>query len=1011
MPKATGIASETFTGVVSMSVPVTGSVDVESLDQTGAVLAQLATGTSDATGAFTVSTATPTGWGRVCASGAFADPTTGLALQTVDEMCTLFDFSNVPAQIVISPESHLAATLATCRARRSSVDIGAAFATAKADLNALFACAVSPPVDVVDASPINVTVGARVAGSSAQTYAGLIAAGLSQESASISQSLGYVPGSTLTISQLLTALDQDITNDCVFDGKDNGAPIVVQGYTLTSQALRSGVFGLAEGIADFLRSSANKTGLALSDVQSLVGCMSAMPANALFPDSGTTFVLSPAPQITARTPDITNLASATHSTSVTVAGTIVTDVGSPITEITFADSGTTCSATEQSCQTGSSCVSGHCSIAPTIQTPGATYSQTVTVPCNVTTVIVVTATNASGLSTVVNVPVECDNQPPNPPQLTSYLFWQANNVAAKYTADGSAVTYAPCTAADAPNCTVAPEADTSKIFNSGSPTLNVFFNHLDYMGPTSAALDIPILAFTVVDQASGTCSSSPCNTPSGQLLVEYSYQAVDSTSCAQYTQQPACVADAWCVWTAATSTCSALWKTVAPVTVPTSGSDPAQYKLPIAYQTLGVALVQQAVGALQTVWVRVTDLAGNSSVAVPYQFQIQPFSPPAWVGSCTMNGPFSPASLPAFYESAPISVMSATMKFELASSTTTSGCTDDSQCFGGSSCAAGHCALKATSMVPTVALTQAGGITVRSGPTIQGTISTIGEWGVVAAACPTATGLAHEYCDSGVCVLGVCWFVGMPIGSCNNTCLTGQCPGSDPCGESACLSGSCCWDPTGGCPTPTEVPASCTASSACSNEYDGSAFSPKNLTLMSPITATTMTLSGNAIYPSVLGKTNSLSVSTGCKPGQVGCVAQPFEINGVAYNWPTSGATLSARCDFCGGKTAGITPSGKYFLPCSAVDQAAGDNECALSADFGGGNVEWYDVYGIWNSGDGLHPFFGVPYVQQFTLAVSPIESTPTPLQFVEAGIPAMTVAVDTDSSCKSNMSATLQGL
>jgi len=231
---------------------VTGSVDVESLDQTGAVLAQLA----DRHKRRNRCLHSQHGDGRRVGD-AYARPVPsqtrrrGWHSKRSMKCAPCFDFSNVPAQIVISPESHLAATLATCRARRSSGRHRCWHSRPPRPTSTrLFACAVSP-VDVVDASPINVTVGARVAGSSAQTYAGLIAAGLSQESASISQSLGYVPGSTLTISQLLTALDQDITNDCVFDGKDNGAPIVVQGYTLTSQALAFGRFRLGRGHSGF----------------------------------------------------------------------------------------------------------------------------------------------------------------------------------------------------------------------------------------------------------------------------------------------------------------------------------------------------------------------------------------------------------------------------------------------------------------------------------------------------------------------------------------------------------------------------------------------------------------------------------------------------------------------------------------------------------------------------------------------------------------------------------------
>jgi len=154
MPKATGIASETFTGVVSMSVPVTGSVDVESVgpDRGGA-----RTGWRPAQRRNPVPSqsapATPTGWGRGMRVRCFADPTTGWHSKRVDEMCTLFDFSNVPAQIVIQ------SGVTSCRhpgdvpSAPESVDIGAAFATAKADLKRVVRLrGQAPPVDVVDAS-------------------------------------------------------------------------------------------------------------------------------------------------------------------------------------------------------------------------------------------------------------------------------------------------------------------------------------------------------------------------------------------------------------------------------------------------------------------------------------------------------------------------------------------------------------------------------------------------------------------------------------------------------------------------------------------------------------------------------------------------------------------------------------------------------------------------------------------------------------------------------------------
>lgn len=282
---ATDAVGYEVSGIVAAGRPVRGILGVDSLSKDGEVVTKFAaTASTDDNGAFSVKVVTPDAVIRLCAFGLLTDAATKSPLR-VDELCTLVDLENPPAKVAITPLSHLATRLAFCRARREHLTISEGFASARRDMNAVLGCP-SPELDVVEAVPAMMNSTASGSGQAAAIRAGLLGAALSRQAATLAQSLGYTPGRQLTTTQLVSALSADITHDCVFDGTDGGRPVQIEGYTLTSQTMRSGVLGLAQAARQFVESDANLTGLTYDDVRDFVACLSAAPAGNLFADAG-----------------------------------------------------------------------------------------------------------------------------------------------------------------------------------------------------------------------------------------------------------------------------------------------------------------------------------------------------------------------------------------------------------------------------------------------------------------------------------------------------------------------------------------------------------------------------------------------------------------------------------------------------------------------------------------------------------------------------------------------------
>lgn len=228
--------------------PVDGAtVEVLELLATGALGGERGSGTTDASGAFVVDVGLAPGWAVVrVTGGTFVDEDTG-ANATIDAAAPLLGFVDVqeaPGELAVTPLTTIAVALAQALAHDPEATVADSVENALLAIGAHFGLA-----DLALVLPADLTAGPVAAGPEAD--AAIVVAALSESAADHG----------VSALEFTHALARDAA-DTRFDGLAFGAPIALGGGTLAPTAATS---ELATGVADFLGSPRNSSGLTAAD--------------------------------------------------------------------------------------------------------------------------------------------------------------------------------------------------------------------------------------------------------------------------------------------------------------------------------------------------------------------------------------------------------------------------------------------------------------------------------------------------------------------------------------------------------------------------------------------------------------------------------------------------------------------------------------------------------------------------------------------------------------------------
>jgi hypothetical protein len=278
-PQTGGVAQGKITGSV-IKGPVSGaSVTAFAVDDNGRRAAELGTAEADEAGAFSLTVGPHSGPTLVCATGGIytEEATGGLVQLGTNELCSLIDDHTLggTSNVILTPLTNLHASLTACfKTAARDPSVLAASGHAALRLNDFFAAAV-PGYDLRTTLPIDPTT-TPAASLTAEAWAGILLAGLSESAKAYAIASGLDPGVRVTAATLSTALAQDIDDGaCLFDGQTATARLVQGTIELTEDALRGSPQGLATSILRFLESERNVSGIAQDNVRDLVQRMQA----------------------------------------------------------------------------------------------------------------------------------------------------------------------------------------------------------------------------------------------------------------------------------------------------------------------------------------------------------------------------------------------------------------------------------------------------------------------------------------------------------------------------------------------------------------------------------------------------------------------------------------------------------------------------------------------------------------------------------------------------------------
>ncbi len=241
--------------------PVAGATVTAYAITGGTMGAQVATGTTDATGNFTMSIGGYTGPLMLQASGgSYTDEATGtsMTMQTGDVMACA-----IPSVAVNSATTGIQITpltsMAHARVHHMAGGITAAnITTANSAVGSYFSVS-----DILHTVPMNpMTAGSGAGATTDMKNYGMVIAAMSQ----YAQTIGM-----LDSSGIITAMMDD-ASDGSMDGKMGGTGIAMGGGMMGGSMMQSsaGTTGLASAMTAFVGSSMNRSGVMLSDMQALV---------------------------------------------------------------------------------------------------------------------------------------------------------------------------------------------------------------------------------------------------------------------------------------------------------------------------------------------------------------------------------------------------------------------------------------------------------------------------------------------------------------------------------------------------------------------------------------------------------------------------------------------------------------------------------------------------------------------------------------------------------------------
>lgn len=261
--------------------PVSGAtITAFSVDDKGRRDDELGTAETDDTGAFVVDVAGHSGPTLVCsAQGVYVEESTGGLVQAGPvELCRLIDDFELGAKlegVILTPWTSLHAELAACfvdLGRETSVTGGSQRAALR--LNDFLAAGVDG-YDFATTIPADVTTATGLS-LSAEAWAGILTAGLSESATAISVANDVAPGVRFTGMSLTDTLRQDVAGGCIFDGSGVGGVTLSQGVVaLSADTLRGAPNGLAQSIGAFLRGPRNTSGINEASVVDLTRALSA----------------------------------------------------------------------------------------------------------------------------------------------------------------------------------------------------------------------------------------------------------------------------------------------------------------------------------------------------------------------------------------------------------------------------------------------------------------------------------------------------------------------------------------------------------------------------------------------------------------------------------------------------------------------------------------------------------------------------------------------------------------
>lgn len=245
-----GAATITVSGKAVKGVIMSGNVEVYTVTPLGALGTLLGSGTTSATGDFSVSVAPQSGPVAVRVFGAAAgvqyqDEAAGglVGFVAADVLLAYRSSASTNVTIHVTPLTHWAAR----RVQLVGPGSGLPMATFIDRINTYVATQFGL-TDILGVTPVNLTDGTADSSGTEATHYGLVLAGFAKEAQT----------ATVGAMALVNAITSDVQGDGVFDGLNSGGAVVLGAGNLSTTASTT---ALGQGMTDFLNSGVNTSGI------------------------------------------------------------------------------------------------------------------------------------------------------------------------------------------------------------------------------------------------------------------------------------------------------------------------------------------------------------------------------------------------------------------------------------------------------------------------------------------------------------------------------------------------------------------------------------------------------------------------------------------------------------------------------------------------------------------------------------------------------------------------------